>query len=292
MDVALPLLVNIFIPSASLVLLVAGFSLVYSVSRVMHIAHGAVAILAGYLFWFGYSVRGLPFAVAAFASLAIAVVVGLGLNEIVYERLRSRRNVSGAGLMIATLSVLIIIENLTLGLFGSSTKSFPDLKGAVHAFGSAVVTDAQLYSMILTAFLMGGLIACIRWTKTGKALRAVADHEGAAEIVGISSLNMRRLAMGIASAFGAIGGMLFAVEYNLEPTMATTVAVRIFTVALVGGIGSFGGAIAGTLVMSAVFVLTGWFWQLGWTTFVEFSVLFLVLLLRPKGLLAVSRRDV
>ena len=120
----------------------------------------------------------------------------------------------------------------------------------------------------------------------------MADHESVAEVVGISSKKVRRLIFAIASFLAGVAGVLFVIQYNLEPNMATNVSIRMFYHALVGGIGTVGGAVLGSIIMQAVFVLTGWYLELTWANLMEFIVLFIVLLIRPQGLLGKKKRSI
>lgn len=292
MELALQLGINVLIPASVFVLLIVGFSLIYSITRVMHVAHGAVAIFSGYMFHFFYSVIGMHVAIAVTASIVLATLLGLFLNELVYERLRDQRTVSAAGILIATLSLLLIIQNGMLALFGSGTKTFRSLKGSVYSFGPVLLSRHELLILLLVPVLLLLLWLFLKKTRWGKALRAVADHESVAEVVGISSKKARRLIFGIASVLAGIGGILFVIQYNLEPNMATSVSVRMFYHALVGGIGSVGGAVLGSVLMQGVFVLTGWYLEVTWANMMEFLVLFVVLLARPNGLLGKRKRSI
>lgn len=292
MDVALSLGTNILIPASIFVLLIVGFSLIYSVTRVMHVAHGAVAILGGYVFhWLFHLLEIAPIPAAIFAIM-LAGITGVSLNEFVYEKLRDSRAVSGAGLLIATLSLLLLIQNAVLALFGSSTKTFRELKGSVHAIGSILLSRHEILILAGVPLILAGLWWFLKKTRSGKALRAVADHEGVAEVVGIDARSARRLVFAIASVLAGLGGVLFAIQYNLEPNMATSVSVRMFYHALVGGIGTVGGAVLGSVLMQGVFVLTGWYLESTWANLLEFLVLFCGLLIRPQGLLGMKKRRV
>lgn len=292
MDVALQILSNILIPGAIFALVTIGFSLIYSVTRILHVAHGGVVITAGYAFFAALSLWQWPVWAAIVFALGIALALNLVVNEFIYERLRDRTAISVAGALIATLSALLIIENVNLAFFGSATKSFPKLSGALHEFGPVIFSDHELRILTIAPILLLALFLFLARTRSGKALRAVADHESVAEVVGISSKKMRRLAFGIGSFLAGAAGILFAIEYNLEPSMSTMVAIRMFFRAILGGVGSVGGAVVGSLVLETGSALTSWFWNSGWIDFTMFVITCLVLLFRPQGLFGKSKRSV
>lgn len=290
MDVALQLASNVAIPGALFALVAAGFSLIYAVSRTVHLAHGGVALLGGYVFWYAWSVLAIPPLAAAAAAIAAATLLGLLLHALVYERLRGRAAVSGAGMLVAALSVLLISQNALLAFFGAQTRSLAALQGPTVALGPVIVTRHEILLVALSLAAVAALAAWLRHSRTGTALRAVADHEAVAEVVGISSRRMRALAFGVGSALAGLGGILFAVEYGLEPGMSTGIAVRAFFRAITGGIGSVLGALVGSGLIETATALTAWFWNGAWTDAVSFLLAFLVLLARPRGLLGRTRR--
>ena len=157
MDLVLQLGVNILIPASIFVLLIVGFSLIYSITRVMHIAHGAVAIFSGYVFYFVYSVLEWSVPVGVFFAVLSAILLGLFLNEIVYEKLRDNRAVSAAGILIATLSLLLIIQNGMLATFGSSTKTFRELKGSIYELGPVLLSRHEIFILLFVPVLIFGL---------------------------------------------------------------------------------------------------------------------------------------
>ncbi|MDO8617839.1 MAG: branched-chain amino acid ABC transporter permease [Candidatus Uhrbacteria bacterium] len=292
MDLILQLISNVLIPGLLFALIAAGFSLTYSVTRVLHLANGGVVIVAGYGFYTGYSLWHWPIWSASLLAIAIAILTGLFINAQIHERMREHGIVSAAGMLVATISVLLIIQNILLAIFGSAPKSFADLQGTVHEFGPVIFTDHEIRILVLIPILLIIFILLLKKTKTGKALRAVADHEQVAEVVGIASRKMRMLAFGISSFLAGIAGILFAIEYNLDPSMGIMITVRMIFRAILGGVGSIGGAILGSLSTETIVALTGYYWNVSWVDFSSFLLTFVVLLIRPNGILGKKKRIV
>lgn len=292
MDIALQLFVNTLIPGSIFALATVGFSLIYSVTRTFHVAQGAVLIAAGYAFYAGISMLALPVWAAVLFALAAAVLLGVLMNSLVYERMRTRAAVSTAGTLIATLSLLLIVENTILAYFGSSTKTFLKLSGSIHEFGPVLISTHEIRILVITPIILFVLVWFLRKSRIGKALRAVAEHETVAEVVGISSKKMRTLAFVIGSFLAGISGIFFAIEYNLEPSMSTMAAVRIFIRAILGGVGSIGGGAIGSYLTEAVMQLTGWYWNMAWIDFMSFVVAMLILIVKPAGLFGKKKRSV
>ncbi|MSR85509.1 branched-chain amino acid ABC transporter permease, partial [Candidatus Uhrbacteria bacterium] len=272
-------------------LITASFSLIYSVTRVLHLAHGAVMIAAGYAFYTGLTLWHWPLWLAIIFAIIIATALGLLINSQIYERMRKNGVVSIAGTLIATISILLIIQNVLLAVFGSATKFFSALQGQVHTFGTVNVTDNEVRIIILCPILLILLTLFLSKTRIGKALRAVADNEMVAEVVGISARRMRMMVFGIGSALAGIAGILFAIEYSLVPSMVVMATLAMFFRTILGGIGSIGGAVLGSLLIETVIALTGWYWNIGWVQLTSFIFTFLVLLIRPHGLLGKIKRS-
>jgi branched-chain amino acid transport system permease protein len=269
----------------------AGFSVIYSVTRVLHLAQGGVVILAGYLFYTGINFWHWPILPSVLFSLVLTTGIGIGINHFIYERLRHKAVLSMAGALVATFSLLLILNYSLLAIYGSATRSFSDLQGTIHQFGSVLLSTNEIRIFIFCPLLLFLFFFFLKWTRTGKAIRAVAENQEVAEVVGISSKQARAIIFLIGSFLAACVGILYGIEYNLEPEMSVLVAVNIFNRAILGGIGSVGGALTGSLLIQSVVELTTWYWNVAWEAVMSFGVLFLVLIFRPNGLLRKSKRS-
>ncbi len=289
MDLALALFANILIPGALFALVAAGYTLVARTTHIPHLAHGGVVLTSAYVFAAFVPERGLL--IAGFLALMSSILLGLGCF-FVYEQLRFHRSLSTSSMLMCALSLLLIIQNGLLICFGSSTLTRPVLRGHLMNFGPIRWSVLDLTTLILSTVLLVGLVWWLRRSRLGTAIRAVGDQETVAEIVGISASWVRELVFVIASALGAVAGMLYVGEYGLEPSMATTIAIRMFFRASAGGIGSIAGAIVGSMTQETVMQLTSWFVSPGWMDAAGFVFVLLVLLIRPDGIISKNTRDV
>lgn len=292
MTVLPALISNILISASVFALLASGFVLVYSVTRMMHLAQGAVAMVAGYVFYAAYAFYGMSVWAALLSSLVLTICLGLLLWWLVYERLRTRVAVSSAGALMATFSLMLILQNGLLIVFGSSTRSLREWQGEIHSVMGVPWTEHQMRMVVISIVLIIALTCLLRFTRLGKALRAVADHETVAEVVGIPTKKMRGMAFAISSFLAAVAGILFAIEYGLEPSMSTMVTVRMFFRAIVGGITSVPGSVVGSLLNEAFVVGASWIWTSTWADAVSFVLTVVVLLIFPAGLMGRERRRV
>jgi len=273
---------NGLVTFAIYVLVAGGISFLYAATRIFHLANGVVVLGAGYVFWWAWVWLGWHPAAAVVFSLVISSAVGLLMNEFVYEPLR-RRGTKGLGYLIATLALLIFGTAVVMALFGAQPRTF-DFQTASLVFGGVYMTVFQLWALMISILLLIVFFWIIRFTRFGKALRATADNETVAEVLGVDTKMLRRWAFLLASLFAAVGGILNGLEFNLDPNMGLIFAVRGFTAAVIGGVGSFGGAIIGSGLVSFLEQAIVWFFGAGWRNAIVFILLFLFLLLRPGGI--------
>lgn len=283
---ALPqLIANTLVPAMIFALIAAGFSLIYSVTRVLDLAVGAVAIGAGYMFFSFALGSGLPILIAATLAIAGAVALELLIAFAIYEPLRRRRILSTAISLIASLSALHIIQNVILAVYGPLTKSFSRIPTASRVVGGAEMTDIEIYAVVVPAVLLVLLFWFLHETKWGRAIRATSDHEEVAEIIGINVRKIRYLVYVIAGICAGAGGILFALEFNLEPNMPVMTAVRMFSRTLIGGVGSVPGAVLGSFLSQIAVEFGTFFWKTQAQEAATFVLAFAVLLFRPQGIL-------
>lgn len=303
MDILPQLVVNGLIAGAIYALVAVGFSLIYSVCRFVHFAHGTTVAASAYAIYFLFNSLNkisepavgsavlLNFSLAVVLTLIFAGVLGWLMNFIVYERLRDRK-ASNTIMLMASIALLILFESLILLLFGADVKTVELLKvGKGLEFGSAIITVLQLIIIIVAVTLLITFWFLMKRTKIGKAMRAVADNKEVAEIVGIPARRIYVWSFIIGSVIAGVAGILVGLEQNLEPVMGTNLIIKGFTGAIVGGIGSVPGAVLGSFLLGAAENFGIWFLPSGYKDAIAFIVLFLFLLIRPQGILGLHHRD-
>jgi len=289
MDIFLQLLINSLIAGATYALVAIGFSLIYSTCRFIPFAHGGVLVFAAYALYFLFSILNLNFGLSVILAVIFAVFLGWLLNVAVYKQLRKRK-ASSAILLIASFALLVLLESFILLLFGAGAKTFDFIKVAkgLEFFG-AIITPLQVFIIIFSIFLLWLLFFFMKKTKIGKAMRAVADNRDAAEIVGISSEKIYMWSFVIGSAIAGVAAVLIGLDRNLEPTMGTSLMIKGFTGAIIGGIGSVPGAILGSFLLGLVENFGIWFLPSGYKDAVAFLILFVFLLFKPQGILGIKK---
>lgn len=289
MSIFVQLLINGLVAGAIYSLVATGFSLIYATNKFVHFAHGTVVILAGYfLYWF-YSYLGINFWLAVLFTLISAAAIGYLLNFFTYQPLRKNKT-SSSILLIASIGLLILLESLILILFGADVKTIGFITNGVGvSVVGGLITPLQMLIIGVAVALFILLTIFMKYTKLGKAMRAVSDNKDVAEIVGISADKIYAWSFVIGSAIAGIAGILIALEQNLEPTMGTSLMVKGFAGAIIGGIGSVPGAVVGSFFLGLAENFGIWYLPSGYKDAIAFMVLFIFLLFRPNGFFSVKK---
>ena len=288
MSLFLQLLINSLIAGAIYALVASGFSLIYSTNKFIHFAHGAVIAFSAYILYFLFSIIRLNFGFSVILAIAFASLLGYYMN-IIYKQFRQRK-ASNVILLIASFALLILIESLILLLFGADVKTLGYVKVAkgMEILG-AIITPLQIVIIIVSFILLLSLFLFMKKTKIGKAMRAVSDNKEVSEIVGISSEKIYSWSFIIGSAIAGIAAILISLEQSLGPMMGTSLMIKGFTGAIIGGIGSVPGAILGSFLLGFAENFGIWFLPSGYKDAIAFIILLLFLLFRPKGILGIKR---
>jgi len=283
------LLINGLIAGAIYALVASGFSLIYSICKFIHFAHGAVIAVAAYILYALFSLLGMNFWLAVILTIILISIFGSIMN-LIYKQLRKRK-ASNVILLIASFALLILIESSILLFFGADVKTIGFIKIAkgIEILG-AIITPLQIFIVISSFILFALLFFLMKRTKIGKAMRAVSDNKDVAEIVGISSEKIYIWAFVIGSAIAGIGGILVGLEQNLEPMMGTHLIIKGFTAAIIGGIGNVPGAVLGSFLLGFAENFGIWFLPSGYKDAIALVILFIFLLFRPQGILGIRKK--
>lgn len=287
--IALQLLVNGLIAGSLYALVAAGFSLIYSVNRFLHFAHGAVVTVCAYLLFTFFSLLGLNFFLACGFTLISGAMLGWLMHLVLYKPLRNRGG-SNAVLLVASIGLMIFLENLMLLIFGADVKTvrFLPVREGLH-MGGVIITPLQLVIIGASGVLLAALWLLLNKTKAGMILRAVSDHAELARISGVNAHRVHTWSYMLGSALAAFAAIFVSLEQNIEPTMGTMLIVKGFTGAVIGGVTSVPGAVVGSYLLGIIENLGIWWLPSGWKDAIAFVLLFLFLLLRPSGIFGISK---
>lgn len=274
-------------------LVAIGYSIVYSIMGMINFAHGELLMIATFSLWVLLN-AGLPFAWAVVLAIVITALFGILIERIAY---RSIRNAGESTQIITSLAVSIFLEALCQSIFNSSSKALiiPDFFSKTFQIFGTTVSVIDAVTLACTVILTVAVVLIIHRTAMGKAMRAVADNMEAADLMGIDKNRVITAAFVIGSVLAAVAGILYSGKYtSFSNDMGFMLGVKAFIAAVLGGLGSLTGAVAGGYIMAALEVFFSGYLPRGvgsYQTAFTFLVMILVLLIRPNGLFGSSGRQ-
>ncbi len=261
------------------VLIASGFSLIYGIMRLLNFAHGEFYMLGAFATYLLSEHLGLDYFTALILSMIIIAVLGMLVYRFFFRPFRDQHDPS----LVIALGIAMLIGGLALLIFGEKDKSVsPVFSGVIQILGATLSVERMvvIFSAIL---LMTALTLFIKFSKTGQAMRAVAQDREAAALQGIGVDSTFMLCMGISSALAGAAGALLAPLFFVNPFLGMHAVLKALVVVVIGGLGSIPGAIAGGLLLGFVESFGNTF--LGdITEMLGFVMVMLVLLFRPQGL--------
>lgn len=273
-------------------LIALGYTMVYGIAKMLNFAHGDVIMVGAYAIMVTLSYSLSPLA-AIIISVILCTVIGVVIEKIAYKPLRGA---SPLAVLITAIGVSYFLQGAAQLIFGSQPKpvgsswKLPDIP-AVNKLG---ITTGALVTLICGIIIMIILTLFIKCTKTGSAMLAVSEDRGAATLMGINSNKIITITFAIGSALAAFAGMFYLLQIpNTQPTLGAMPGITAFTAAVIGGIGSIPGAMVGGILLGVVekFCLASPLSS--YTVAIKFSLLIIILLVKPTGLLGkVSREKV
>ena len=279
------LLLNGIIAGSIYALFAVGLTMVYGVFRFINFAHGELIAWGAYLaLFFTRSPFSLPIYLAAPPALAITALVGLAQDRFVFSPLRHGNRIT---LLIASIGLSYFLRNSIRLIWGSDLQTYGLVPTRGMEFAGLSITSAQIAMMAAAILFLAILYVILTHTMLGKSLRAVADNMALAQIMGITLKKVSVTVWVLASLFSAAGGILLAVDTNLEPMMGLTNLIKAFAAVLLGGAGNVWGALLGGLVIGIAENLSVAFISPGYKDFISFALIILMLLFRPGGIFGI-----
>lgn len=271
-------------------LVAIGYTMVYGIAKMINFAHGEIIMVGAYIAYVVSSMLGMPPYVSVVVSILGCALLGVVTEKVAYKPLR---NSGSLAVLITAIGISYLLQNLFLIIFGSAAITFPTYmpSGAVSVFGLSI-TYVSLLSLVLTFVCTGLLLLFINNTRLGKAMRAVSEDKGAAELMGINVNTTISLTFAIGSGLGAIAGVMYGMSYSLiNPYLGAMLGIKAFIAAVLGGIGSIPGAMVGGLIIGVAESFTIAYISSSFSDAVVFGILIFILLVKPAGLFGKNVRE-
>lgn len=268
------LTVNVLLAASIYTLVGTGFGVVYATTRFFHFAHGIIIPISAYTaFWVSVSCH-LPLWAGFAAALFVAMTTGCLMELLVYRPIRNRDG-SPLALMLASLGLYVVLQNVLSVLFGDSFESFGNtLGGEGYRLGDARITSVQLLTIAVAVVLVFMVSIFLRSTRTGRCMRAVANDYELTLTCGVHAPRVLLMSFALGSTLAGVAGILIALDTGMIPSMGLNVLLMGVIAAIIGGFGNIPRTAAGALLLAVAQQIGAWCLGSEWRDTVAFLILF------------------
>ena len=264
-------------------LVALGYSMVYGIILLLNFAHGDIIMVGAYTAFYAMTAFHLHPILSVVLAVVTSTLLGVVIEKVAYTPLRSAPRLS---LLITAIGISFLLENGAQLLFGADTKSMDTLVPGNVSFGSVTISYTAILTIIVAVIAMVALTLLVQKTKLGKAMRAVSEDMGAAQLMGISLNKTISFTFAVGSALAGIGSDLYLCAYSqASPTLGSMLGLKAFVAAVLGGIGSIPGAMIGGFAIGLLEALVAAVGLSVWKDAVVFAILIVVLLVKPSGIM-------
>lgn len=267
------------------VLIALGLTTVFGILGIAHFAHGSVSMFGGYLTFFLATSMGLPLSVAILVALLAGLVLGVLIELLAYRPVRNANHINA---FIVALGLTMMVEGLNLQFFGHEQVVIPTDFSRIFRIGGITIPELRLYVILAAAVLILAMTLFVERTKTGQAIRAVAENRDAAILMGVNVNTIPIIVFAISTALGVCAGIMVGALFAIAPGIGEGLVVKGFAVLILGGLGSIPGVVVGGLILGITEALAAGFISSAYKDVIAFIVMIVVLLVRPQGLLGKS----
>lgn len=263
-----------------------GYTMVYGIAKMLNFAHGDVIMVGAYIVFALTSYAGVNPYLALVISMAACTLLGMAIERFAYKPLRGA---SPLAVLITAIGVSYFLQNMALLIFGSQAKSFTsivNLPALTLAGGKITISAETIVTIIVSLIIMISLTLFVNKTKPGRAMLAVSEDKGAAQLMGVNVNATISLTFAIGSGLAAVAGVLLCSAYpTLSSQTGAMPGIKAFVAAVLGGIGSIPGAVIGGVLIGIIEILSRSYISSQMADAIVFAVLIIVLLVKPTGIL-------
>ena len=263
-----------------------GYTMVYGIAKMLNFAHGDVIMVGAYIVFALTSYAGVNPYLALVISMAACTLLGMAIERFAYKPLRGA---SPLAVLITAIGVSYFLQNMALLIFGAQAKSFTsivNLPALTLAGGKITISAETIVTIIVSLIIMISLTLFVNKTKPGRAMLAVSEDKGAAQLMGVNVNATISLTFAIGSGLAAVAGVLLCSAYpTLSSQTGAMPGIKAFVAAVLGGIGSIPGAVIGGVLIGVIEILSRSYISSQMADAIVFAVLIIVLLVKPTGIL-------
>ncbi len=279
----LQVIVNGLLLGGLYALMAVGMSLIWGVANIINLAHGALIMLGAYAtFWFFTLLHIDPFLSLPLSFIALFIIGFLIQKYVINWVLRAKMFIT----LLLTFGINILIINIAQKAWTSNFRqTSPSYAASSFLIGPLTIPYVRIAAFVISIVLIVGLYIFLKKTKTGKAIRAVSQDMDAAKLMGVDVANTFAITFAIGSGLAGIAGSLIGVLIPITPQMGDAFTLKSFVVALVGGLGTIFGPLAGGLFLGFVETMGSFYMGVKYADVIVFGILVLTLIIKPTGIL-------
>ncbi len=280
----LQLLVNGIVTGSIFSVFALSFSIIYGTTRIFHFAHGMVFTCGAYFTYLFHVLLGMNIIPSIFLSMVFTGVLGMAINFIIYEPLQKKR-ASGLVILVSSLGTYIALEAIISLIFTSNVRVISEGVTSVIRVADVYITTTQIIIIVVTLIMNSFLALFFIKTESGISIRALGEDSELAEIFGMSPKKIKYLIFALGSALASIGATCNALDIGtIEPNIGLEALLVCFVALVVGGMENIPGAAVGGFIVGMLSHFSIWQIEAKWQQIIVYSVVILVLLIKPKGL--------
>lgn len=266
-------------------LMASGLTLVFGVMKIVNIAHAALMIVAAYIAFYSFEILRVDPILSIFITIPVMFLFGIIIYKLFFSTIKSAAR-TGELTVLLTFSLALILEGVMGYLFSNVYRSAnPSYATEAIFFGPFLLPKGQYYATILSVALIGLLWLFLKYSRIGYAIRAAMQNQSAAQVVGVNVERMSMIAFGLGIALAGASGSLLSYLFTFYPGKHWEWIAILLSLIVLGGMGSLGGALIGAFLLAIASALIGNYFGPTWSPITFFLALFIILLVRPQGLL-------
>jgi branched-chain amino acid transport system permease protein len=277
-------IVNGVVLAANYALIALGLTLIFGILGFLNFAHGQMYMVGGFVVYYVYGIFGFNYFVALLACAIVLFFIGILFEKYFFRRVL-RITTREENSMLLAVGTALLLENVALTLFGEKQRGVPPIVTGVYQIFGAYLPASRLLVLVISLVLIVALLLFVQYTKTGRAMRAVAQDKEVSHLMGVDVARISALGFGIGAAFAGLAGGLLITISAINSGVGTAISIKAFIMIMIGGAGVVAGALLGGVVLGFAEAIGYALFPGSITYLLIFIAMIVFLIVRPQGIM-------